>query len=496
MRQQSSWPRLCLIGSCRQRRSLSVALPLALSFLGLSSLQQATAAEAGERLLAGAAASNITPPLGASINGGMRDRKAAHVHDELHARCLAVDNGQTRVAIAVCDSCVIPGEIFDEAKRIVHEQTGLPTTHMLMSTTHTHSAPTAAAVFQSVPDPAYQQFLTTRIADGVRRALNNLAPARIGWGVGREPNQVFNRRWHMKPGTIPPGPFGQPTDQVKMNPGRGNPNLLEPAGPTDPELPVISVQAGDGQPIAVLANYSLHYVGGAGPGHISADYFGVFADRIQGLLAADRLDPSFVPIMTNGASADVNNINFREKAAPRKPYEQMRIVADAVAAEAARTLREVRYRDRIVLDAREARMQLGVRHPSPAEVERAKAILAKASGPQLRTLEEIYAQETVRLSEYPRTVKLILQTMRIGDIGMVAIPCEVFVEIGLEIKERSPFKPTFVIALANGYNGYLPTVEQHGLGGYETWRARSSYLEVDAAPKIIDKLLTMLNDMK
>lgn len=86
--------------------------------------------------------------------------------------------------------------------------------------------------------------------------------------------------------------------------------------------------------------------------------------------------------------------------------------------------------------------------------------------------------------------------MRIGDVGIVAIPCEVFAEIGLELKKRSPFQPTIVIELANGYNGYLPTPAQHKLSGYETWRARSSYLEVDASPKIVGALLAMLNDMK
>ena len=73
-----------------------------------------------------------------------------------------------------------------------------------------------------------------------------------------------------------------------------------------------------------------------------------------------------------------------------------------------------------------------------------------------------------------------------------AIPCEVFVEIGLELKSKSPAKPLFTVSLANGYNGYLPTPDQHKLGGYETWRARSSYLEPDASPKIVAKLLELL----
>jgi hypothetical protein len=114
----------------------------------------------------------------------------------------------------------------------------------------------------------------------------------------------------------------------------------------------------------------------------------------------------------------------------------------------------------------------------------------------MQSLEEIYARETVLLNDYPEKVELIVHAMRIGDLGIVAAPCEIFVEIGLELKQKSPFKPTFVISLANGYNGYLPTPEQHKLGGYETWRARSSYLEVDASVKITEKLFELLDTLR
>jgi hypothetical protein len=96
------------------------------------------------------------------------------------------------------------------------------------------------------------------------------------------------------------------------------------------------------------------------------------------------------------------------------------------------------------------------------------------------------------MTKYPRTVKVKLQAFRVGELGIVAIPCEVFVEIGLEIKKKSPLKATFTIELANGYNGYLPTPEQHKLGGYETWRARSAYLEAGASPKIVATVKQLL----
>lgn len=447
-------------------------------------------------LRAGAATSNITPPLGSSLNGGMQDRAAATVHDELHARCLVLDDGQTRLALAVCDSCMIPRETVEAAKGLIERNVGIPSGNVLISATHAHSCPSCAGVFQSDPVPGYPEFLARRIADGVARAVANLAPARMGWGVGRNDRQVFNRRWRMKPGTIGPDPFGGTTDRVKMNPPVGSPDLIEPAGPIDPEVPVVYVQSAEGRPIALLANYALHYVGGVPGNAVSADYFGAFADRVQQLLNADRLDPPFVGIMSNGTSGDINNINFRGGQEALPPYGRMRLVADELAHEAARVAGSMRFQDRVTLGSATKELTLGVRKPGAEEVSRAREILERAGEGELKTLEQIYARETVKLADYPDTVPVTIQALRVGDLGIAAIPCEVFVEIGLEIKKESPFGPTFVIELANGYNGYLPTREQHALGGYETWRARSSYLEVDAARKITDAALEVLNSLR
>jgi neutral ceramidase len=450
----------------------------------------------GRQFRAGAAVSNITPRLGISINGYFNDRIATHIHDELHARCLVLDDSQTRLAVVVCDSCMIPREVMDDAKRRIERQHGLPASHVLISATHTHTAPSSVGIFQSEPDAGYCEFLAGRIADGVGRAIHNLAPAKIAWGIGREPNQVFNRRWKMKPGTIPPNPFGGTNDLVKMNPVIGSADLIEPAGPTDPEVAVVSLQSPEGRPIAVLANYSLHYVGTGCDGEVSADYYCAFADRVQQLLGADRLDPSFVALLSNGTSGDINNINFRQKRAPQPPYEQMRLVADAVATKAVRVCRTLRYQDWVPLGVRETELSLGVRRPTADEVARAEAILEKVQGEALKTAEQVYARETRLMKDYPAEKATILQAMRIGDLGIAAIPCEVFAETGLAIKQKSPFKPTFTIELANGCDGYLPTPGQHALGGYETWRARSSYLEVEAEPKICEVLIGLLAELR
>jgi hypothetical protein len=470
---------------------------LILLFLGTAPMTAADGG-AGRVFRAGAAASNITPPLGAPLVGGWNSPPAEHVHDELYARCLVLDDGRTKLVFVLVDSLGLSREVFDAAKKAASERTGVPTSHMMMAATHTHSSISARGsgplgACESFND--YQEFLVRRIADGVRRAVNNLEPARIGWGRAGEPTQVFNRRYHMKPGTPTRNPFGG-TDQVVMNPGRGNPNILKAAGPTDPEIVFLSVQSKEGRPIALLANYSLHYVGPAAGPVVSADYFGVFADRIRELLGADRLDLPFVGIMSNGTSGDINNINWLEKQTKRwPPYAKMKQVADLTARAVYDAQKRIEFHDEVRLDARQQELTLAVRQPTPEQRAYAREILDKPEdAPRYHRHERVYANRVLRLAKAPDEVAVVLQAFRVGDVGICAIPFEVFVEIGLELKAESPFGKTFTISHASGSYGYLPTVAQHGLGGYETWLGTSK-VEIQAAPKIVASLVSMLRQL-
>lgn len=444
---------------------------------------------------AGLTTTNITPWLGLSLAGHMRDRVALRVHDELHVRALVLDNGKNKLAFAIIDSCMVPRDVMDAAKAIAHEKTGIPVENMLIAATHTHTATTATPVFQSDPDPEYNRFLTQRTADAITLAHTNRVPAKIGWSSGDLPDEVFNRRWHMTPETTLSNPFGS-NDSVKMNPPRASDAMLKPAGLTDPEISFIALQDLDGNPLGLLANYALHYVGGTHANEVSADYFGIFAQRIESLITQSDKDDAFVAMMTNGTSADINNINFREIGKQYKPYEKMTEVAQKAADVVFNAYQDVEYHDWIPLNATVQEIELGVRKPSSEEVVEAKAIVAQAEGPDMKSLTEIYARETLQLQDYPDSESLILQALQLGDLAITAIPCEVFVEIGLDLKVNNPFSDSFTIELANGYNGYLPTLEQHKLGGYETWRAKSSHLEVGADRKIRKTLFDLLEQLK
>ena len=131
-------------------------------------------------------------------------------------------------------SCALPREPIDRAKKLIEQHTGIPPGNVLIAATHTHSAPPAAHLFQSVPIRSMSTGWWFASPMASRRAVNHLQPARIGWGSGREESLVFNRRYRMKPGTAGTDPFGRSSDTVKMNPGVGNPDVIGPAGPVDP----------------------------------------------------------------------------------------------------------------------------------------------------------------------------------------------------------------------------------------------------------------------
>jgi neutral ceramidase len=467
---------------------------------------------------AGAAAIDITPQkLPVIVNGGFLEGKAAKVTDPLHARCLVLDDGTIQVVIAVVDNCVIPQAILDEAKTLAQKATNIPAARMLISATHCHSAPSVCGALGSGVEEEYARWLPGKIAEGIAAAQKNLAPAQIGWAVGKDPKNVFCRRFLMKPGTAPTNPFsGASNDQAQMNPGYQNPNAIRRTGPVDDDVSVLSVQSPQGRPVAILGNYSTHY---AGAPPLSADYFGVFCGRIGELVGAGHDQPAegkrgqspfvrstlravpangdsplfpgppFVGIMSNGTSGDANCCDFVN---PPRKFDRFTVGED-VAQAAFEAYRQIRHYDWVPLAAEEKLLTLGVRMPSAEEVAKAKEHLTKVPGGKPRTVTDVYARETVILSEMPATRELKLQAIRIGPLGIAAMPNEVFGSTGLAIKRDSPLRPTINIELANGYFGYLPPPDQFPLGGYTTWRARSSCLEVQAEPKIRAAVLELLN---
>jgi hypothetical protein len=451
-------------------------------------------------LMAGAATSNITPELGGEVVGGFLPFPCTHIHDELQARCLVLDDGKSKLALVVCDLLGLHRSISVEARKLIEQDLGIPPANVLISGTHTHSATNAIGThpraYQSdmVLTP-YQQFVARRIADGVHRAANLLRPAEIAFGSVDVPEHVHIRRWFLKEGSMPPNPFGK-IDKVKMNPGAGNANLVEPAGEPDPTVSIIALRELGGPLISVYTAYSLHYVGGVGNGHISADYFGMYCDALKRLQPANDTAPAFVAMMANGTSGDANNINFRNPRPSQPPYGQMRVVAEDLAAKVHTTLATLTWQSTAALQARYRELDIKWRSISPELIAWAKETEAKT--PRIQGKADLplsYAGRVQRLAVASPETKTPVQILKIGDICIGTTPCETFAETGVEFRKRSPIAHSFMVELAHGYYGYMPTPRHFELGGYETWPGTNN-LEPQASVKMMDALLEMAAEVK
>lgn len=476
-------------------RSLPIVAGLLLIHAGILAVACQAAEPIAPQLQAGAAAVDITPTLfPVNMPGLFNANIADSAHDPLHARALVLADGTTTLAIVVVDSLGLGQDTCDEAKKTASARCGIPVDKILISATHSHSAPPSNNPSGPEPEAAYHKVLVDGIVEAVAGAHGALRPAALGAAAEPLPEEVFNRRWFLKPGKMTPNPFGQ-MDQVKMNPSTSAEVLDRPAGPTDPDVTALWVlDAASRKPLAVLANYSLHYVGGTPKAQVSADYYGEFARRMREQIGEE----AFVAILSNGTSGDINNIPFLVGRPARKPFEQIGIVAQKAVDAALKARAAIaEYRSDIRLGMVERQVTLQRRRPTPEQIAAARAVLAitdEAERAKLPHLAEIYARRTLALAEESETVTVQLQAIRVGDLAICAIPFEVFAETGLDLKKRSPLPRTMVIELANGSNGYLPTPEQHKLGGYETWMGTCRVQE-DTSVILTDNLLKMLAEL-
>lgn len=469
-----------------------------LSLFAVATLHAADAPKA--LLMAGAATSNITPDLGGEVVGGFLPYPCTNIHDELHARCLVLDDGKTKLALVVCDLLGLHRSVSVAARELIEKETGIPAANVVISGTHTHSAVNAIGgpvrfYTSDMELTEYQKFVVRRIADGVRRAIYLLRPAEIAFGTVDVPEHVHIRRWFLQEGKMPPNPFGK-IDKVKMNPGAGNPALVEPAGQPDPTVSFIALREPGGRLISVYSAYSLHYVGGVNGADISADYYGMYCEALKRLQAGGSDDPPFVAMMANGTSGDANNINFRNPQPRKKPYEQMRYVAEDVASKVNAALAKVTWQNSAPLAARYRELDIAWRKIDPELIAWAKE--TEANTPRIQGKADLplaYAGRVQRLAQASPATKAAVQILRIGDICIGTTPTETFAETGVEFRKRSPFAKSFMVELANGYYGYMPTPRHFELGGYETWPGTNN-LEPQASVKMMDALMEMAAELK
>ena len=438
---------------------------------------------------AGVSAIDVSPKeFPRIIAGGFLEAQASTITDKLYTRSLVLDDGKTQIAIVIVDTCMMTRTLIDEAKALASAQTGIPTDRMLVSATHTHSAPAAMGCLGTRLDVDYAKFLVPKIAEGIVAAHKRLQAAKIGWGAVDDWEHTHTRRWIRKPDKVITDPFGEPTARANMHPGHESPDVTGPSGPSDPALSVISVQTAKGKPMAFFANYSMHYFGAKA---ISSDYYGAFAQHIAKLMKQSSSEgPEFVAAMTQGTSGDQQWMDYSK---PR-PQITMDAYAEEVAKKAMETYAKIQHQKLAPIAMVEKLLTLNYRVPSEKRLAWARPIAAKIVNDVPKDKQEVYAREAIILHERQKT-EIKLQAIRIGDLAIATLPNEVYAITGLKLKAQSPLPNTINIELANGGEGYIPPPEQHALGGYTTWPARTAGLEVQAEPMMVETLLDALEEI-
>ncbi|GAB5402298.1 MAG: hypothetical protein Aurels2KO_05290 [Aureliella sp.] len=441
------------------------------------------------QLRVGAAKIDVTPQqLPVLVNGSMVAKTTDTITTRINARAIVIDDGSLRIAMVVVDSCLMPRELLDQAKQLASSRTGLLPENIMISATHTHTAPSVMGALGTPPDENYRPYLRQRIADAIEQAESRMVPAEVGWASGDAAQFTALRRWVRRPDRIEVDPFGNRTVRANMHSARNLDDVVGPSGPEDPALSMICFRDAEQKPIAVLANFSMHYFGHQ---NISADYFGMFCDGLESHLQEDHPDSQSLAIMSHGCSGDIW----------RRDYMQPQTVAegtiesytDALLGVAKKIYASTNYKSAKSIGMRERRLSLKYRTPDAQRLQWAQGVVEQLDGELPKTRPEIYAREQVFLHEMQQT-DVVVQAIRIGDIAIATTPTETYALTGLKLKLRSPLEKTMVIELANGGDGYIPPPEQHRLGGYNTWAARSAGLEISAEPKIVAAGLDLLSD--
>ncbi len=437
------------------------------------------------QLQVGAAVIDVTPQkFPVLVNGGMTSRSISEVKTQVNARAFYLDDGATQLAIVVVDSCMMGRVFLDDVKALAKQKLGLAPDRILISATHSHTAPASMGCLGTDADPDYVPYLRARLVEAIAAARDARQPAEAGFGSVSIPELTALRRWIRRPDRMIEDPFGNPTVRANMHAGRVPEDVTGESGPEDPELQIISFRSRNGAPLGVLAAFSMHYYGDR---DISADYFGLFAEGLKQRLAPGT---GFVAAMAHGCSGDIWRRDYMhpETWDPDQTIEQY---AAAMVAAAQDALQGIEYKSDLSLAMSETRLPLKYRIPDRQRLEWAQRIVSEIGDRLPMTQPEVYAREQILLHEAGQT-EVVVQGIRLGDIGIATTPTETYAITGLKVKAHSPLQHTMVIELANGGDGYIPPPEQHLLGGYNTWAARSAGLEVNAEPRITQAAIRML----
>jgi hypothetical protein len=448
---------------------------------------------------AGFAERDITPELGMEIPGGYGKAFHRSFHDPCKVRAAVFDDGPRRVALVGVDALIVPRHLVQAVRKAIQEKCGIPPEAVLIGASHSHSSGPVGMVQPGEYDHAselvrmlayeksscahagYLAKVRGEVIAAVCQADDVRAEARCSFGAGHEDKAAFNRRFRMKNGL------------TYTHPGKGNPDIVGPAGPIDPQVGVVGAWDKAGKLLGCVVNYACHAT--TSPGGISANWIYYLEKTIRGALGAD------VPVVfLAGACGDVTQVDNLDPHANPPGEQWARLVGGRVGAEAVKVLLSAQPGAEIPLDARSAVLRIRRRAPTGERVRRCLELVRKDSK-EVGATEWTFAKEIVLLNALLAREPVAdaeVQAVQVGPAVFVSNPAEMFCQLGLDLKKGSPFPLTFPVELANGCVGYVPTQEalgEHG-GGYETRLTSYTNLEPTAGRHLVEAGLELARQMR
>jgi len=420
----------------------------------------------------GAAAVDLKAADSMTIAGGIQPGTARGQEGELRAVAIVLRKGEVSLAIVALDILMISREHLDPVVAEIAAATGIPGSHVLINCTHTHHAPSTMRVHGYGADLGFTARVQKGILEAVVAAQRALSADECAFHfhLGQEATVGQNSRQLLSDGMIY---WIGPRDQ-----------FVRPTGPFDPELPVLAFRKvrADGAPgawQAAMFNHSTHTIGTIEPGVRSPSFYG---------LAAQRLEAEFGGVFSfvEGASGSTHNLNL-------SGAEMTDRIQRAVAA----SLEEAEPRPVSRLASIKRPFTFRVRKfDESAEDEAVRSYCRKWVPNSADQVIPVFRDMRRNLApEQGRERETWIQAMVIGDVAIVGVPAEFFTKLGLDIKNRSPFRDTYVAELANDWIGYLPDRDAHKLGGYQVWTGYHSYAEPGTGERIVDDAVALLEEL-
>ena len=443
----------------------------------------------------GFASADVTPAIGMEKPGGFTKGFNQVIHDPCCAKAVVIEGDGERVALVGLDTLSVKRSVVEGARQIIEEKTGIPGANVMVGASHTHaSGPMMGAkpgdyahAFDpelcedlaqnesTAPDLCYLEHVAKQIATAVIMADQKKEEALLSIGRGEEPTVAFNRRFKMKDGS------------TMTHPGKLNPDIVEPAGPADPEVGVVGCWRPDGDFLGCIVNFTCH--GTTGNPGASADWIYWLRKCITGAMGGGEV------VLLNGACGDITQVNNLSDDESESGPKWSRRVGQKVGAEALKVLCMAEPDDLLPVAARRELLKIRTREVTEERFQRELATV-KSSTPEDHNW--LFAREAVLLHEANKVepeVTCEVQAVQIGPVVFLSNPGEYFCQFGLNIKERSHFPFTYVVELANGCIGYVPTPDAFGPngGGYEVRMAMSSKLIPEAGQMIEDTSVALAN---